>query len=178
MKDAIRNIRDLVINPYRFFMRTLGLAKFNLNQYILYLISVILVTSHKRGAVSVLQTICILGSIFLVGWIYMWIISICGGNLDYWRSLNGQVCMGTLVNLGELFEMCKWIRCGSTISFVISIYCIYLHMCYAINVGGATVKRTTIAYIVVFIMVTLIVYLSMGFLVLAGIMINERGYIS
>lgn len=178
MRDAIRNIRDLIIEPYRCFMRMIGYKKFNLNQYILYIISVVLVAPHKNGGVGILQTVCILGSIFLTGLFYMWVISACGGKLDYWRSFNGQVCMETLANLGELFEMGGMIKIGSAISLAINIYCIYLHMCYVINVGGATVKRTAIVYIALFIMVTLIVYLSLGFWLLAGIMINERGYIS
>ncbi len=167
----------MIIEPYGCFRRMINEKRFNVNQYILYIISVLLIVPHKNGGVGVLQAICILESIFLTGWIYMWVISACGGHLDYWRSFNGQVCMGTLANLGELFEIGSVIRFGKAISLAINIYCIYLHMHYVINVGGAGTKRTIIVYISLFIMVTLIVYLGLGFFVLAGIMINERGYI-
>lgn len=177
MKTAVRNIKDLIIEPQKCFARMVSYKQFNLNQYILYVISVLLIAPHKNVG-GALQAICILASTFLTGWLYMCVISACGGKLDYWRSFNGQVCMGTLANLGELFEIGHIIKFGGAISLAINIYCIYLHICYVINVGGANVRRTSIVYIAIFIMVTLIVYFSLGFLLLAGSIINERGYIS
>lgn len=175
MRDAIRNVRDLVINPYRAFMRIGSKRSFDVGQYALYIMSVLIVELGKKGIWSVLELVCIGISSFFMGWIYVGVISACGGKINYWRSLNAQVCMGTLANVGTLFELGRMVRVGGAISFAVNIYCIYLHIRYVIVVGGATVKRTIIVYIAIFIIVTLIIYFCFG--LLAGTIINERGYI-
>lgn len=175
MKDAIRNVRDLLIDPYRAFMRLESKNSFNVAQYILYILSVVVVEFGKKGAGAALDMICILVSIFITGWSYWAVIRACGGNLSYWKSLNAQVCMGTFANIGNLFELGSALRIGSSVSFAVSIYCIYLHIRCIIVMSGAKVKRTMIVYIAIFVSITLIVYICCG--LLASTIINERGYI-
>lgn len=79
------------------------------------------------------------------------------------------------MNIGTVFELGHMARVGASISFAVSIYCIYLHIRYVIAVGNATIKRTIIVYIAILVMVTLIIYFSFG--LLAGTIISERGYI-
>lgn len=175
MKDAIRNVRDLLIDPYRAFMRLDGKGSFNVAQYILYIVSVVIVEFGEKGAGAVLDMICILASVFLTGWSYWAVIRACGGNLSYWKSLNAQVCMGTFANIGGLFELGNVLQAGSAISFAVSIYCVYLHIRCIIAMSGAMVKRTIIVYIAIFISTVLVVYIGFG--LLGAAIISERGYI-
>lgn len=175
MRDAIRNVRDLLINPYRAFMRIESKSAFDIGQYALYIMSILILEFGKEGIWSVLELLCIGASSFLMGWVYLGVINACGGKINYWRSLNAQVCMATLVNLGNLFELGRIARVGGAISFAIEVYCIYLHIRYVIVVGNGMIKRTIIVYITIFLLVSLIIYISFG--LLAGVMISERGYI-
>nr|WP_302596790.1 hypothetical protein [uncultured Cellulosilyticum sp.] len=175
MKDAIRNVRDLLIDPYRAFMRMEGVATFNVVQYIIYMMSVLALEGDRKGFEIILDMVCIGGSSFLVGWIYKGVIRACGGDLNYWRSLNAQVCMGTFANIGDLFEIGQALKVGSAISLAVNIYCVYLHLRCVIVLGGAPVKRTMIVYAAIFVAMIAIIYIGFG--ILSGTIISERGYI-
>lgn len=175
MRDAIRNVWDLLINPYRAFMRMIGVRNFNRAQYIIYIVSVFAVEADKKSVGVILDVVCISGSIFLSGWIYKEVVRACGGDLDYWRCLNAQVCMATFANIGDLFEVGKMLKAGSAISLAVNIYCVYLHMRCVSVMGGAPVKRTMIVYTAIFVAMTVIIYIGFG--ILSGTAISERGYI-
>lgn len=175
MRDAIRNVWDLLVNPYRAFMRMGSVRNFNIAQYALYIVSVLAVEADKKGIDIILEVICIGGSSFFLGWIYKGVIRACGGELSYWRCLNAQVCMGTLANIGDLFEVGKVLKAGSAISLAVNIYCVYLHLRCVIVMGSASVKRTIIVYTAIFVAMTVIIYIGFG--ILSGTAISERGYI-
>ncbi len=175
MKDAVRNVRDLLINPYRTFMRIGSRCTFDTAQYSLYIMSVLVIVLDKKGIGATLEIICVGISSFCVGWVYMGIIRACGGELCFWTCLNAQVCIETLANIGNIFEIKRGWKVGSAISLAVNIYCIYLHVRCTIVMGNAMVKRTFIVYTAIFALVMAFIY--MGFGLIAGIIISERGYI-
>ena len=174
MRIAIRNVIDLLIMPYRTFMRMIGRSSFDIAQYLLYLCSVLVCIEFRDGPVAViLDMICIGAMNFVVAFLYFEIIKLCGGTLDYWRSFNVLTCIATFANLGGIFETQN--RAGSAISFAINIYCIYLYIRAVIVMGGAGLKRTIIVCVAIFI--GIVVILAFITTAIAGVLINERGYI-